>query len=630
MIYCPLHECSIHFICIDSLNVESYSVIFAITIVIIFTYLADVSTQTLEQDTNRSTVSTQTLEQDTNRSTVSTQTLEQDTNRSTAVVEDLGIDSAFTRMTSKIESILQLQKFPELRRACVQRIRSLGSNLPQSLVPKIQHTTTLDELLDVLAPSPYWNFFDIRLLETLVSASGSPEAEEWMESFKATFYAKKVTEVIPYVSIKPFKESIDIVEKFDKDPKDLTILELLEHKYKLEYEVLDIDEGELVLSCIKTGCVELTWQIPQELIYRAYTSMKRKHDKLSSLAVESLVCEEADEYVGLPILWHGQEVGEVGPIEPLPEHVRQEPYSLPQGFHWVTLSSIDVEEVVKFIKKYRGGIKNMSKEYVICNVNYFITYPNARSEWQFGIKATDGKLVGVVLAISKHIHIEKETKIFIMASITIHKRYHNKRMIYMLTKELVRRANLFKINQLILLKETLFKPVTTIILWIYMFNKPTSSQLPSSPRTPGWRRMTSEDVPSALALINKWSSQFEIRQVLNSGIEVSHKFLNKDVYTYVVEDTSKNITDLISYSLPYIQQTCASITTVVSTQSPVEQLIIDALVCARENGATTMLIRQCNIESDILASLSFLPFEYQTYHFYNYRYHEISQVKFWI
>ena len=207
-----------------------------------------------------------------------------------------------------------MRKFSKLRRACVQRINSLGSNLPRSLVPKIQNTTTFDDMLDVLAQSPYWNWFDTRLLQALVSASGSPEAEQWLESFKATFYTKKVTEVIPYISIKPFKESINIVEKFDKHPKDLTISELLEHKYKLEYEVLDIDEGELVLICIKTGCVELTWQIPQELVYRTYTSMKRKHDELSSLAVKSLVCKEADGFAGLPVLWHGQEVGQVGPM----------------------------------------------------------------------------------------------------------------------------------------------------------------------------------------------------------------------------------------------------------------------------------------------------------------------------
>ena len=533
-------------------------------------------------------------------------------------------------MTTEIENILELKKFPQLRRACIARINSLGSNLPQSLVPKIQKTVTLDEMLDVFSGSPYWNWFDTRLLQALVSASGSPEAEEWLENFKAIFYAKKVTEVIPYIRIKPFKESIDITEKFDKDPKNLTISELLEHKYKLEYEILDIDEGELVLSCIKTGCVELTWQIPRELVYRAYTSMKRKHDELSSLAVKSLVCKEADEFAGIPILWRGQEVGEVGPIEPLPEHVRKEPYSLPQGFHWATLSSSIFEDVVKFTKKYRSSMTNVAKEYVMHIVNYFITYPNARSEWQFGIQAIDGKLVGTVLAIPKHIHIEKETKVFIMALITIHKKYQNKRMIYMLIKELVRRANLLKINQLILHNESLLKPVTTIVIWTYTFNKPTSSQLPSSPRTPGWRRMTSEDVPSALALINKWSSQFEIGQVLNSE-EVSHCFLLQNyVYTYVVEDKSKNITDLVSFSLSYIRQTCASgITTVVFTQSPVKQLIIDALVCARENGATTVSICQCIIESDILASLSFLPSDYQSFHFYNYKYHGISQAKFW-
>ena len=312
-------------------------------------------------------------------------------------------------MTSEIESILELQKFPKLRRACVQRINSLGSNLPQSLVTKIRNTITLDDMLDVFSESPYWNWFDTRLLQALVSASGSPEAEQWLKSFKATFYTKKVTEVIPYISIKPFKESIHIVEKFDKNPKDLTISELLEHKCKLKYEVLDIDEGELVLSCIKTGCVELTWQIPQELVYQAYTSMKRKHDELSSLAVKSLVCKEADEYAGLPVLWHRQEVGEVGPIEPLPEHVRQEPYSLPQGFHWVTLTSNDIEEIAKFVSNSaaKGFSIKCNYEFNAQLIDYYITYPTTRSEWQFGIQTTNGKLVGFILGIPRHIRIEK-------------------------------------------------------------------------------------------------------------------------------------------------------------------------------------------------------------------------------
>ena len=535
------------------------------------------------------------------------------------------IQSAFTRMTSEIESILELEKFPKLRRACVQSINSLGSNLPRSLVTKIKGTTTLDDMLDVFSDSPYWNWFDTRLLQALVSASGSLEAEQRLESFKATFYTKKVTEVIPYINIKPFKESMSIVEKFDKNPKDLTISELLEHKYKLEYEVLDIDEGELVLSCIKTGCVELTWQIPQELVYQAYTSMKRKHDKLSSLAVKSLVCKGADEFADLPVLWRGQEVGEVGPIEPLPEHVRQEPYSLPQGFHWVTLTSNNIKKAAKFASKCDVEVYGSNYDYKI-NINmikYCITHPTARSEWQFGIQTTNGKLVGLIFGIPRHVYIKNEMKTFIDIRVRCHKKYMYKRLTYILIKELVRRANLTKINQLIVSDVTLFKPVTTINVWSYDI---TSSQLPSSPRTPGWRRMTSEDVPSALALINKWSSQFEISQVFNSEEETSYNFLNNFAFTYVVEDNPNNITDLVSYRL-HVSYAYVHITTVVSTQSPVKQLITDALVCARENGAEAAAIFQFNIDSDILTSLSFQPANQCIFHFYNYRCHEVSQSK---
>ena len=53
-------------------------------------------------------------------------------------------------------------------------------------------------------------------------------------------------------------------------------------------------------------------------------------------------------------MWREQEVGEVDPIEPLPEHVRQEPYPLPQGFHWVTLTNSDAVEVVKLASKFRS------------------------------------------------------------------------------------------------------------------------------------------------------------------------------------------------------------------------------------------------------------------------------------
>jgi len=158
-------------------------------------------------------------------------TLEVYENKPTTIVKlskGLNIESAFTRMTTQIEELLEVKKFSTFHRACILRINSLGNNLPRSLVPKIQQTHSLDDMLDVLAQSPYWNWFDTRLLQALVSASGSSEVEEWLKSFKATFYAEKVTKLILYVGIKPFRESINLIEKFDKDPKDSTVSELLQ------------------------------------------------------------------------------------------------------------------------------------------------------------------------------------------------------------------------------------------------------------------------------------------------------------------------------------------------------------------------------------------------------------------
>ena len=185
-------------------------------------------------------------------------------------------------------------------------------------------------------------------MTAVTEASGSPEAIKSLEKYKNVYYSRKISDVIlHHYYIKPFKNFIPLVEKYNKDPSKLTIFDLQKHQYEIE----EIVGGPVVVIEIKTGCVEITWQLPQELVYRAYTSMKMNQDKLSSLAVQSLVCEKADEFGGLPILWRGQEIGEVGTIEPLPEHVRQEPYSLPEGYHWVTLSSRDAEEVVKFFKQ---------------------------------------------------------------------------------------------------------------------------------------------------------------------------------------------------------------------------------------------------------------------------------------
>ena len=116
--------------------------------------------------------------------------------------------------------------------------------------------------------------------------------------------------------------------------------------------------------------------------------------------------------------------------------------------------------------------------------------------------------------------------------------------------------------------------------------------------------------------------------MLNSE-EIHHNLLlPKGVVTYVVENGTNNITDIVAYSVPSSFLN-AHFFLVVSTKSPVKQLIINALVCARENNVRTASVCQHNIESDVLVSLSFQPSNYSTFHLYNFKYHEVSQTKFW-
>ncbi|XP_065900326.1 uncharacterized protein [Dysidea avara] len=555
--------------------------------------------------------------------------------RSTELVkfsENVNIDSAFNKTTSAIEGFLATKKFSSLRRACIERINTLGSYLPKKLIPKIKCTNALDQLLELLADSEYWNWFDTILLEALTYATGLPEAIEWLEDFKKAYYSRKISEFIPWRYIKPSNEYIQLDEKLDKRPSELTIWDLRKHKFKLEYEILGIEEGDLVLNYIRTGCVELTWQLPDELIYRAYTSMKRNVDKLPSLAVKSLVCKVADEFAGLPILWRGQEVGEVGPIEPLSEHVRQEPYSLPQGCRWVSLSSSnDADEIVDFM-----NVNNPSAFVNSTMVYYYTKHPSTRSDWQFGIRV-NGKLMGTVMAYPFCLNIRGVQVTFIMSKINCHVKYHNQRLRFMLYKELMRRASLSKVNQMLIsLQDRLFRPVVMVTNWDnYRFEAPKHLQSSSS-RIPGWKKMTARHIPGALALVNKYSSQFEIGQVFSSEEEISHHFLCPAVpdlvSTYVVESKAI-VTDLISfklfhyYSLPIPSH--AHITTVVSTKTSIKSLLTNGIAHAKESGASTFSVSQCNIESEILESLSFKQSVPKQRCFYNYRYHEISQANFW-
>ena len=77
--------------------------------------------------------------------------------------------------------------------------------------------------------------------------------------------------------------------------------------------------------------------------------------------------------------------------------------------------------------------------------------------------------------------------------------YHTISLMY---REVFRRVNLYGISQGLMAysEDSILKPVATLTSWKYDFKDTYNSPLPHSPTTPGWRAMTSKDIPSALAL----------------------------------------------------------------------------------------------------------------------------------
>ena len=111
------------------------------------------------------------------------------------------------------------------------------------------------------------------------------------------------------------------------------------------------------------------------------------------------------------------------------------------------LTSNDIEELANFgnesfLMHTRDYDNNLSTQMV----NYYFTHPSERSQWQLGIRATNGKLVGYILGVPKQIHIKKEIKTVYQVTERCNIKYLFKRLRYILIKEFIRRANLAKIN----------------------------------------------------------------------------------------------------------------------------------------------------------------------------------------
>ncbi|XP_014405420.1 PREDICTED: glycylpeptide N-tetradecanoyltransferase 2 isoform X3 [Myotis brandtii] len=162
-----------------------------------------------------------------------------------------------------------------------------------------------------------------------------------------------------------------------------------------------------------------------------------------------------------------------GAIEADKDNVRQEPYSLPQGFMWDTLD-LGNAEVLKELytllnENYVEDDDNMfrfdySPEFLL----WALRPPGWLLQWHCGVRVSSNKkLVGFISAIPANIRIYDSVKKMVEINfLCVHKKLRSKRVAPVLIREITRRVNLEGIFQAVYTAGVVLpKPVATCRYW---------------------------------------------------------------------------------------------------------------------------------------------------------------------
>uniref|UniRef100_A0A3B3HZ16 Glycylpeptide N-tetradecanoyltransferase n=1 Tax=Oryzias latipes TaxID=8090 RepID=A0A3B3HZ16_ORYLA len=309
-----------------------------------------------------------------------------------------------------------------------------------------------------------------------------------------------------------------------------------------------------------------------------------------------------------------------GPIEGIEASVRDEPYTLPQGFSWDTLDLSNPFVVRYFLEtphissNYPGKKKHLK----VCENVFLYHCTPCQSQWHCGVRVqANKKLVGFIAAVPADVQnvSDREKQTVHVKLLCVHKKLRQKRMAPVLVRELTRRVNLQGLYQAVYTADIVLPtPLSSSRLWhrplnprkLMEVNYPRLRQnmnlqralkfnrLPETTKTNGLRPMTKKDAPEILSLLQDHLCKFKLSSILSLQ-QVEHWLLPRQnvIDTYVVEGDDGSLTDVVSfYSVTsrvlnhpvHTALKAAHLLCMASTGSELTDLMGDALILAKSNG----------------------------------------------
>ena len=201
------------------------------------------------------------------------------------------VGRAFILLQTKVRALLKDANFGDLRRACIAQMHNPdGAKLTQEFVKQILTTKDVNDLFDLLVCSPYWSWIDIRILDMMVAASQVSQAVETLDNYKAAIFSKKLIDVLPNIFGKEVEKEqyAKVVTKIQKDPKEMTVADLMGFQSQLETVIMNIKKGISILEHLEKGCIEIYWYIPTSCVDGAYQSARVRCYQFNDLHLQYL------------------------------------------------------------------------------------------------------------------------------------------------------------------------------------------------------------------------------------------------------------------------------------------------------------------------------------------------------
>ncbi|CAD8056745.1 unnamed protein product [Paramecium sonneborni] len=348
-----------------------------------------------------------------------------------------------------------------------------------------------------------------------------------------------------------------------------------------------------------------------------------------------------------------------GPIqEGVLEDVRKDPYNLISKFEWCNIdlrNDEQAQQVYALLKEnYVEDDDNMFRfDYSIDFLRWALLPPGQYPDWIVGVKVNQ-KLVGFITGIPVTLNIENQQTKIKMTEINflcVHKKIRANRLAPVLIKEITRRVHIKNMWQAVYtagivvptpISQTRYyhrslnaKKLIEVGFSSLSARQTISRQqklykLPEETKTQGLRSMKKKDVAQVTKLLNEYLKKFKLYFKYTED-EVKHWFIpRKDVIsTYVVEKEQGIITDFLSfYNLPsqviknpkYTHLKAAYSYYNVATQTPIVQLMYDALILAKNEGYDVFNCLDIMENEKFLKELMFCPGDGQlNYYLYNWK-----------